>query len=104
MPALIIYLLKVNAALCLFYIAYRFALRPLTFYYLNRFFLVFGIVFSTAYPLIDISALFAAHNDIRQQLTTIVPNWNTVLPIVQHQAAAINYWGVPIALFWIGGF
>ncbi len=102
MPAIIVYLLKVNAALCLFYLAYRFALRPLTFYYLNRFFLVFGIVFSTVYPLVDISALFAAHTAIRQQLTTIVPNWNNVLPAVQHQAQTINYWGVPIVLFWLG--
>lgn len=102
MPALIVYLLKVNAALCLFYLAYRFALRPLTFYYLNRFFLVFGIVFSALYPLVDISALFAGHTVIRRQLTTIVPDWNTVIPVVQHQSQIINYWGLPIALFWIG--
>lgn len=102
MPALIIYLLKVNAALCLFYLAYRFALRPLTFYYLNRFFLVFGIVFSTVYPLVDISSLFARHTAIRQQLTTIVPDWNTVLPAVQHHVKTVNYWEAPIILFWIG--
>ncbi|MGN6180997.1 MAG: M56 family metallopeptidase [Mucilaginibacter sp.] len=102
MPGLIIYLLKVNAALCLFYLAYRFALRPLTFYYLNRFFLVFGIVFSTVYPLVDVSALFTNHTVIRQQLNTIVPNWHEVLPAVQHQAATVDYWGVPIMLFWLG--
>jgi beta-lactamase regulating signal transducer with metallopeptidase domain len=102
MPGLIIYLLKVNAALCLFYLSYRFALRPLTFYYLNRFFLLFGIVFSTVYPLVDVSALFASHADIQQQLNTIVPNWHAVLPAVQHQVATVNYWGVPIMLFWLG--
>jgi hypothetical protein len=102
MPALIVYLLKVNAALCLFYLAYRFALRPLTFYYLNRFFLVSGIVFSTVYPLVDISSLFASHAAIRQQLTTIVPDWNKVIPIVQHQVQTVNYWAAPIILFWVG--
>jgi len=102
MPGLIVYLLKVNAALCLFYLAYRFALRPLTFYYLNRFFLVFGIVFSTVYPLVDVSALFVNHTVIRQQLNTIVPNWHAVLPAVQYRAATVDYWGVPLMLFWLG--
>lgn len=102
MPGLIVYLLKVNAALCLFYLAYRFALRPLTFYYLNRFFLVFGIVFSTLYPLVDVSALFASHTVIRQRLITFVPDWHAVLPAVQHQVATVDYWGVPIMLFWLG--
>ena len=74
MPVLIVYLLKVNAALCLFYIAYRFALRPLTFYYLNRFFLVFGMIFSTCYPFIDISKLVAKQDAISRQLNTIAPN------------------------------
>src|ERR1700761_4380765 len=100
MPALIIYLLKVNVALCLFYIAYRFALRPLTFYYLNRFFLVFGIIFSTVYPLVNVSSFFVRQTAIRQQLTTIIPNWQAVLPAVQHQVQAVNYWAVPIMLFW----
>jgi bla regulator protein blaR1 len=104
MPALIVYLLKVNAALCLFYLAYRFALRPLTFYYLNRFFLVFGIVFSTVYPFMDVSALFTHHEAIRRQLTVIVPNWQAVLPVAKQQVAPTNYWGWPIALFWIGAF
>ena len=102
MPVLIIYLLKVNVALCLFYIAYRFALRPLTFYYLNRFFLVFGIIFSTCYPFIDISKLFAKHKAISVQLYTIAPNWHAVLPAVQHQVSTFNYWEAPIILFWIG--
>lgn len=103
MPAIIIYLLKVNAALCLFYLAYRFALRPLTFYYLNRFFLVFGLLFSATYPLIDFSSLFVRQAAIRQQLVVIVPDWHAVLPTVQHQVTeSINYWGVPVVLFWVG--
>jgi hypothetical protein len=102
MPALIVYLLKVNAALCLFYIAYRFALRPLTFYHLNRFFLVFGIIFSTCYPFIDISKLFIRHEAISRQLNTIAPNWHAVLPAVQQQVETFNYWQALVMLFWIG--
>jgi TonB-dependent SusC/RagA subfamily outer membrane receptor len=52
---MLVYLLKANIALTLFYLAYRFGLRRLTFYILNRFFLLGGIVFSAVFPLIDIS-------------------------------------------------
>ena len=45
MPELLLHLLKVNVALVLFYLAYHFVLRRLTFFLLNRLFLVFGIVF-----------------------------------------------------------
>jgi len=102
MPALIVYLLKVNVALCLFYITYRFALRPLTFYYLNRFFLVFGIIFSSAYPFINLSALFVKHELLSRQLTTIVPDWHAVVPAITHQTQAFDYWQIAIALFWVG--
>ena len=55
MSLLVTYLLPANVALVLFYGAYRLVLRQLTFYGLNRLFLAFGIVFSAAYPTIDLS-------------------------------------------------
>lgn len=51
MPVLLITLIKINFALALFAIAYYTVLRRLTFYSLNRVFLLAGILFSTAYPL-----------------------------------------------------
>jgi hypothetical protein len=51
----IAYLFQANLAL--FYLAYRLVLRRLTFYGLNRLFLAFGILFSAAYPGIDLSGL-----------------------------------------------
>jgi len=102
MPHLIVYLLKANAALCLFYLAYRFLLRRLTFYYLNRFFLVFGIMFSATYPFIDLSALFAKHEVLSRQLVVIVPNWQAIAPATIPQPSTFFYWQIPVILFWMG--
>ncbi len=104
MPALIVYLLKVNVALCLFYLTYRFLLRRLTFYYLNRFFLAFGILFSSIYPFIDLPGLFAKHEALSRQLIIIVPDWQTVAPIITQTKiiTTFDYWQIPLTLFWIG--
>jgi len=102
MPHLIVYLLKANAALCIFYLAYRFLLRRLTFYYLNRFFLVFGIIFSATYPFIDLSALFVKHQVLSRQLVVIVPNWQAIAPAAIPQPSTFFYWQIPVILFWMG--
>lgn len=103
MPVLIIYLLKVNIALMLFYLAYRFALRRLTFYTLNRFFLVSGIIFSSAYPFIDLSDIFRNHTAINDKLIVIVPDWSSVEQAVL-PTVSFNYWQQIIAVFWTGVF
>jgi TonB-dependent SusC/RagA subfamily outer membrane receptor len=61
---MLIYLLKANIALTLFYVAYRFGLRRLTFYTLNRFFLLSGIVFAALFPFIDASLFFPRHEPL----------------------------------------
>ena len=57
MPALLLYLLKANAALLLFCAAYYLVLRRLTFYHLNRAYLLFAIGFSALYPALNWAAL-----------------------------------------------
>lgn len=101
MPALILYLLKINIALILFYLAYRFALRKLTFYTLNRFFLISGIIFSSAYPFIDVSDIFRKHTEINSKLIVIVPDWTSVQQVVM-PAAAFDYWQLITLIFWTG--
>src|SRR5687768_3834516 len=71
---MLIYLLKANIALTLFYLAYRFGLRRLTFYTLNRFFLLAGIVFSALCPFIDASILFRQHEPLNNAVGTYVPD------------------------------
>ena len=56
MQAFMIYVLEVNLALLVFYLAYRLVLSNLTFYHFNRFFLLFAFLFSAVYTFIDFSA------------------------------------------------
>lgn len=101
MPDLLLYLLKANVALVLFYLAYHLALRKLTFYHLNRLFLVFGILFSAVYPLIDLSELFSRHEELAvvQSYAVVIPAWTpTAIP----EQTAFDYWLIPVWLFWLG--
>ena len=60
MSPILLYLLKANAALLLFAAAYFGLLRRLTFFTLNRFYLLFALVFSAAYPVLPMPAMFPA--------------------------------------------
>ncbi|OKL39097.1 M56 family metallopeptidase [Pontibacter flavimaris] len=102
MPELLLYLLKVNVALVLFYGAYLAALRRLTFYHLNRLFLVFGIVFSTVYPFIDLSGLFQSHEQMEAAYLVNIPAWAYAAPPASTTPEAFDFWQLPVYLFWIG--
>lgn len=101
MPQLFIILLKINLVLLLFAATYHLVLRRLTFYFLNRCFLVLGILFSTIYPFIDLTDFFH-----RQQMDNAVVNY---LPQLNQQAADlmpkgffINNWPILSAVFYLG--
>ncbi|HEX5551878.1 MAG TPA: M56 family metallopeptidase [Chitinophagaceae bacterium] len=100
MPALFIYLLKANIALALFYLAYRFGLRRLTFYILNRFFLLFGILFSATFPLLDLNSLFLHHERLADSITYYAPRWNTVGPYLRQDPFTV--WTLLQYVFWAG--
>lgn len=91
---MLIYLLKANIALTLFYLAYRFGLRRLTFYILNRFFLLAGIVFSAVFPLIMISEKKPVNN----LALTYVPDLTTLN--ARPSTPLINI--VLLYIFWTG--
>lgn len=101
MPDLILYLLKVNVALVLFYLVYHFALRKLTCYHLNRSFLMFGIAFSSLYPFIDLSEIFS-----QNQKLAMIQTYAYSLPAATTNATEVaqefNYWQIPVFLFWLG--
>lgn len=102
MPDLLLYLLKANVALVLFYLAYLLVLRKLTFYHLNRLYLVFGIVFSAAYPFVDLTELFSRHQELAamQSYAVVLPTWSA--GAIPEQAAPFDYWLIPVGLFWAG--
>lgn len=100
MQALLIILLKINLALLLFAAAYYFVLRRLTFYSINRSFLIFGIIFSSVYPFIDLTELFY------QQKSIVMVEW---IPAMNQQVKSLAptifesvYWKWMIGIFSIG--
>lgn len=99
MPALLIYLLKANIALTLFFLAYRWGLRRLTFYVLNRFFLLAGIVFSSLFPLVDVNALLQSHQEISEVASSYVLDLST---LQAQPEAGFTIWHLLVYIFWTG--
>ncbi|MGY2130624.1 M56 family metallopeptidase [Hymenobacter sp. HD11105] len=75
MSALLLYLLQANAALLLFAGLYYLGLRRLTFYGLNRAYLLFALLFSALYPVLNVTTIFAPQVHLSGSLLTIIPNW-----------------------------
>ena len=102
MPALFVFLFKVNIALLLFCGGYYLVLRHLTFYTLNRIYLVTAIIFSTIYPRINLSDFVQRHQQLTEPVQTVILNWeapakNLVKPLYQP-----NYWQWVGVIFWTG--
>jgi len=102
MPAILIYLLKVNIALLLFCLCYFAILRRLTFYTLNRVYLIGAIVFSSLYPLIDFTSIMQRNERLVQPIQVVVINLNIRAANFAKPVAQTNYWEWLVALFWIG--
>jgi len=101
MSELIFYLLKVNVALVLFYLVYYLVLRRLTFYALNRIFLIFGIVFSTICPIIDITDLLSRNDELNKKLIVISPTWHTTASLTL-PTDALSVEDILLYIFWMG--
>jgi len=102
MPALLIYLIKVNIALIIFCLGYYAVLRHLTFYTLNRAYLVTAILFSTLYPFIDLSAFISRHQEIARPVQVVVINWQQPAQTLVQNVAAHSQWYWLLIAFWMG--
>jgi len=100
MPDIIMYLLRVNIALVLFYLVYFLVLRRLTFYTLNRAFLLFGIGFSVVYPFVDLSTLMARHQELNHQIIYFQADW--MIGQLTEKPTTFDYWQVLLVIFWLG--
>ncbi|RBQ02399.1 M56 family metallopeptidase [Pedobacter miscanthi] len=98
MPHFFIILLKINLVLILFSATYYLVLRRLTFYTINRMFLLFGIVFSSAYPFINLTDFFAA----RKAIPAFVPQLNQQVSQLAQQDAISVFWQAVTLLFYVG--
>lgn len=94
MPELFVYLLKVNLAIVLFYLVYHFLLRRLTFYTLNRYYLLFAFVFSAFYPLVNFREWFASRQTVPEVIYYIAPDWTAV------ESSSFSIWPYLLSLFW----
>lgn len=101
MPHLFIILLKINLVLILFAATYYLVLRRLTFYVLNRCFLALGIVFSTAYPFIDLTDFFH-QRETGNAMVTYLPQLNEKASALVPTGFFINNWPILSALFYLG--
>lgn len=95
MPELFIYLLKVNLAIILFYLVYHFLMRRLTFYSINRFYLLFAFLFSAIYPLVNVREWFVSEQEIPEVMYYMAPDWTVV------ESSSFSIWPYLIGLFWI---
>lgn len=102
MPALFIYLIKVNVALLVFCAGYYAVLRHLTFYTLNRWYLLTAIIFSTLYPFIDLSAFINRHQEIAKPIQVVVVNWQVPANTLAQSVSQHNQWYWLQMAFWAG--
>ncbi|MDP9077563.1 MAG: M56 family metallopeptidase [Bacteroidota bacterium] len=100
MPDLFIFLLKVNAALLLFCAGYYLVLRHLTFYTLNRIYLLTAILFATVYPKINLSAFVERHKQIAKPVEGIMLRWQAPAKALINQRP--DYWLWVEVVFWAG--
>lgn len=98
MPHFFLILFKINLVLILFSATYYLVLRRLTFYSLNRTFLLFGIIFSSAYPFINLTEFLAGH----QSVPAFVPGLNQQVSQLVKQDAIPLLWHVLTICFYVG--
>src|SRR5476649_657001 len=102
MPALFVFLLKVNIALLLFCAGYYLVLRHLTFYTINRIYLVTAILFATFYPQINLSGFVQRHQQLTKPVRAVIFNWQTPAETLIKPLTQPNYWYWIEVIFWTG--
>ncbi|OAQ42329.1 hypothetical protein A5893_04255 [Pedobacter psychrophilus] len=93
-------LMKINFVLLLFTGAYYLILKNFTFYNLNRFYLVFGIIFSSLYPFINLTDFFYRNQDNFATVGKVVKSINKE-PIIKPQLF-VDFYGIIITVIIIG--
>lgn len=102
MPALFVFLLKVNAALLLFCAGYYLVLRHLTFYTLNRIYLVTAILFASVYPQINLSGFAEQHQQIARPVQAVIYKWQAPAEKIINPLSHPGYWQWVEIAFWMG--
>ncbi|HEY8928160.1 MAG TPA: M56 family metallopeptidase [Mucilaginibacter sp.] len=102
MPALFVFLLKVNVALLLFCAGYYLVLRHLTFYTLNRIYLMGAILFASIYPKINLSGFLERHQQIARPVQDVVLIWQAPASALVKPISKPDYWQYAEIVLWAG--
>jgi bla regulator protein BlaR1 len=102
MPALFVFLIKVNLALLVFCAGYYLVLRRLTFYNLNRIYLVKAILFASVYPKINLSASWQRHQEIVRPVQAVIVNLDLPARAILKPLTHPDYWRWAEIVFWAG--
>jgi hypothetical protein len=102
MPALFVFLLKVNIALLLFCAGYYLVLRHLTFYTLNRVYLLAAILFASIYPQINLTGFLQRHEQLARPVQQVAINWQAPAQALASKVDKPDYWLYIESVFWIG--
>jgi beta-lactamase regulating signal transducer with metallopeptidase domain len=97
------YTFKLSLSLALIYLFYQCFLKQLTFYQLNRYYLLFYPLLCFVIPFIDVS-VFAKDSSAAYPVITNVPTVNDYIPVVANNLLAPSAVSIFIALFMIGVF
>ncbi|MCI1187900.1 hypothetical protein MON38_10755 [Hymenobacter sp. DH14] len=103
--SILLYLLKANAVLLLLTAAYFGLLRRLTFFQLNRAYLVLALLFAAVYPALPVPALLPAEATpavifpvVRSSEAFPVPTAAADAPVIDWAAAGVALYGVGTAV------
>jgi len=96
MPALALYLMKLSVSLSVVWIFYQLLLRRLTFYSLNRWYLLFYSLLSFFIPLIDVGRMIGQETAGAPMVIRLIPSITpyeapAVVPVVVHSSFR-NVW------------
>lgn len=98
MPEFFVYLLKINVAISLFYCGYYILLRKLTFYSLNRFYILFSILISVIFPFLSFPPIFSEPEIISHNFL-VVESTIENLPQIENTQSTI--WLVLTIVYWL---
>jgi hypothetical protein len=101
MEALLVYLLKAHVVLALFAVAYYGLLRRLTFFRLNRWYLLVALVFAAVYPAVPMPGLLPAEAPAPTAVTWVLADLPGAASAVAAPVASGPDW--PALVLWLYG-
>ncbi len=105
MPSFVLYLLKLSISLCFVWVFYRLLLRNLTFYRMNRWYLLGYTLLCFVIPFINIGAGDSRESYVVQMIPTIETYRQLPADVLAGRSGdSINWWNVLLGVLSLGAF